>query len=610
MLRDSLRRIIPRKRRRKVVKDRRVLSGSSTITITIIDVLSLVLFSGLAERIRKTFDLDRVIRSAGIPIHPLIYSARVATMLIASIIIGISIILVGVMIYINTPMIMLIFILAGVFTPVLVFSLSLLYPIARISSRRNTLEAELPFFVSYAAIMSRGNISLPKVLERFSEIKLFEGLRREARLFLREVKVFGRDPITALENLAAETPSPLFKDLLMGYVTVLRIGGDLTSYLESKADDLFTKFSERIKSIIERMGLIIEIYMILAVVLTLSLFVLFVSAGGLQILGVQGGISNMLIGAYLFIFLPLMSVITIFIVHYSQPKQVVILRKTFDGVIIGSILGVVSGLILLILTNGYLYLYGVINKVSALGVITSATIPLIVLSGVVWYYYRRETREAKGINEKTTYFLEDVSEARRTGLSPERAIIQAMRRDYGSLTPIVRRIGIALSIGMDVSTAIRSSLSEIKSRFVRIMFRFLIDSINVGGGSPDVMYSLAKFSRSLSELESRLRGSLRSYVIMPYIAAVLLSISSILFLTMLLQAPISTGGVQTKIDPSALYNFIILLSIGISVNSWIMGLVAGKISELSLGEGFKHGFILLIISLIIQIIMISFYVNI
>ncbi|MEZ0290822.1 MAG: type II secretion system F family protein [Sulfolobales archaeon] len=607
MLRVMMRKILKRERRETIDRESR---RGSVERVIILDFISLLLFSSLAERIRRTFELDRVLKESGVAIHPMIYAARIVSLLIFSVIIGISLILIGLIAYATVLHVLITLVLIGILTPISIFSLSLLYPIARISSRRNTIEAELPFFVAYSAIMSRGNISLPKVLERFAEIRLFEGLRREARFFLRELKIFGRDPLTSLEALASYTPSSLFKDLLLGYVTISRIGGDLTSYLESKSEELFTKFNEKIKSLIERMGLIMEIYMILAVVLTLSLFVLFVSAGGLQILGVQGGISNMIMGFYLFIFLPLMSLITIVIVHYSQPKQLVILRKTIEAVFIGLILGVLTGLVILILSKGYLYMYGVVNKLSAIGVISATTVPFAVFSGIVWYSYRRESREARGVNEKMTLFLEDVSEARRTGLSPERSIIQTIRKDYGPLTPIVRRIGVALSIGMDITTSIRKSLREVKSRFVRIMFVFLLDSIRVGGGSPEVLYSLARFSRTLAELESRLRGSLKSYVMMPYISAALLSISSILFLVMLLQTPATGTIAQVSIDPVALYNFIILLSIGITINSWFMGLVAGKISELSIGEGLKHGLILTITSLLIQLIMILIYVNI
>lgn len=582
---------------------------TSLTPLMIIDFISLLLFSSLADRIRRTFDLDRVIREAGLNIHPHIYAARVSLLLILSTMIGITVIVSSILFFQGLLIIQIIMMLIGIFTPATVLALSLLYPLSMRSSRRNSVDSELPFFVSYASFMARGNISLVKVFERFAEMPLFYGMRREARHFLREIRVFGKDPVLALETVAEETPSEDFKDLIMGYTTMLRIGGDLVRYLESKADEMFAKMSEKIKSLIERMGLIIEIYMILSVVTTLSLFVLFISAGGLSIIGAQGGLSNFFIGLYIYLILPIMSIMTIIVAHYSQPRQKVFLRKTVDMIFPGLLISVVLGVLMLIFSGGYRFIAGVIDKYTTIGLLISINTPFIFFSGFIWYHYRKETRTFRGINQKIASFLEDVSEARKTGLSPERSIIQTMKRDYGPLSKVVRRIGVAVSLGIDIEAAVKRGVRELRNWFARVMFRFLIDSIKVGGGSPEVLYSLAKYARALAEMESRLRISLRTYVMMPYIAAILLSISSIIFLTMILQTPTILGqGSTVKIDPAAVYSFVALLSIGININSWIMGLVAGKIAELSIGEGLKHSLILILTSLLSQIILIILYI--
>jgi flagellar protein FlaJ len=215
---------------------------------------------------------------------------------------------------------------------------------------------------------------------------------------------------------------------------MLRIGGDLVRYLETKADEMFAKMSEKIKSLIERMGLIIEIYMILSVVTTLSLFVLFISAGGLSIIGAQGGLSNFFIGLYIYLILPIMSIMTIIVAHYSQPRQKVFLRKTVDMIFPGLLISVVLGVLTLIFSGGYRFIAGVIDKYTTISLLISINTPFIFFSGFIWYHYRKETKTFRGINQKIASFLEDVSEARKTGLSPERSIIQTMKRDYGPLS--------------------------------------------------------------------------------------------------------------------------------------------------------------------------------
>ncbi len=606
---QSLRSLVQTIRRKAEVSGKISRKRSIVSRLQLVDFISLLLLEPLARKIMKTFELERVIKEASIGIHPLIYAARVAILLIFSIIVGVSLVLVGVYMYASVLPTLVIFIILGVATPIVTLAFLLLYPLSAASSRRHMTESELPFFAVYASFMARGNISLPKVFERFAELPLFRGMRKESRIFIRELKIYGRDPVSALEAIASLNPSPLFRDFIMGYTTILRIGGDVVGYLESKTEELFAKIAERIKSIIERMGLIVEIYMIISVVTSLSLFVLFVSAGGLEILGTRGGISNLFIGAYLYVALPLMSVITIFFAHQSLPKQPVYLKRTYSYLPYIIILSILSGFLSFIVLGGYQYIYGVISKHSALGLISSISIALLIFSGATYVIYRKDVKTLKGINEKITLFLEDVSETRKVGLSPEKAIIQTIKKDYGPLTPVIRRIGVALSLGIDLETAVRKSVVEIRNWFARVMFRFLIDSIKVGGGSPEVLYSLARYSKSLAELESKLRTSLRTYVMLPYIASIMLAVSSIMFLMMILQAPTALGSTQKRIEPEAVYSFITFLSIGIIINTWIMGFVAGNTAEMSLGEGLKHSFLLTLVSLLTIVISMLIYVN-
>ena len=578
--------------------------------LLIIDFIALLLLEPLADRIRRAFELDRVIREAGLSIHPMIYSARVSAILVFSIILGISMISLGVTLYASSIMILSILVTTGILLPIIVLAILLLIPISMVSSRRHSIESELPFFAAYASFMARGSISLARVFERFSIMPLFRGMMREARLFLRETRIFGRDPLSALEKIASTNPSAVFRDFIMGYTTILRVGGDVVQYLESKTEELFTRTSEKIKSVIERMSLIVEIYMIISVVTTLSLFVLFVSAGGLQIMGIQGGVSSMFMGFYMFLILPLMSIFTIIFAHYSLPRQPVSLRKTFENLVYTVSISAFSGIATLILLRGYLYLFGVIDKTSTIGLLATIGTPLVIFSLTTYMSYRRDIKTIKELNEKLTSFLEDISEARKVGLSPERAIIQTIKRDYGQLSPIIRRIAVALSVGIDLEKAIKSNISQIKSWFGRVMFRFLIDSIRVGGGSPEVLYSLARYSKALAELEKKLRTSLRTYLMLPYIAAIMLSISSTMFLMMILQAPSLSTQSSSKIDPATVYSFITMLGVGIIINSWIMGFVAGKTAEMSLGEGLKHSAILALFSLISLVTIIMIYVNI
>jgi flagellar protein FlaJ len=81
---------------------------------------------------------------------------------------------------------------------------------------------------------------------------------------------------------------------------------------------------------------------------------------------------------------------------------------------------------------------------------------------------------------------------------------------------------------------------------------------------------------------------------MPYIGAILFMIISTIYLSLVIAQPIPIIG--GKIDIAAIHRLSLIAGITSIVNSWIMGIVAGKISGLNIGEGFKHATLLTIIA--------------
>jgi len=216
---------------------------------------------------------------------------------------------------------------------------------------------------------------------------------------------------------------------------------------------------------------------------------------------------------------------------------------------------------------------------------------LLVVFVPAWISHTREMRGSKGLVNATADFLRDLSEARKTGLSPEKCIISLANRDYGNLTPIVSKAAVALASGMSLEASLRRVLKRVREWFVITIFRFLADSIVVGGGSPEIIDALSSFTQDLAEAEVEMRRKLRAYVVMPYFGTMLLAASPIIIINLLLQS-------SKNVTPNDLAPLIMVLSAGTLINAVIMGLVAGKVSELSIAAGFKHAAIMVVLSTI------------
>jgi flagellar protein FlaJ len=121
----------------------------------------------------------------------------------------------------------------------------------------------------------------------------------------------------------------------------------------------------------------------------------------------------------------------------------------------------------------------------------------------------------------------------------------------------------------------------------------LVEAIDVGGGTIAMVESLAKFNMMTREVENEKKASLRPYVLVPYFAAVLLVATTLMMLTF---TDITTGvGGPIQRDLSPIKT---LFTTSLMIHCYLIGLVAGKISEESIAAGFKHATLLVIIAII------------
>ncbi len=558
-----------------------------------LDFLFILLFDGIAKRIVRSFELDKAIASAMIRTHPLVYGARSIGYTVIAILVGAALIGIGIAIRANLAAFASL-LLAGILLPMVVFTTFIAYPVIKRRSRKSLVESEMQFLASYVSIMARGGVSMARAMEVFRRSSLFPGLRMEAQELFRRIGLFGRDPLTALEEIASYHPSQVFKEFVLGYVVTLRSGGDVVHYLETKVEDFFRRQGEAIRQMIQKLGMYIEIYMIVAVVGGISLFVLFTSAGGVRSGGLAGGYDPIILMLFNFLGLPLFSAAIIYAAHVAQPRWGMEGRDITYTALFSAVIAPLSYLTAVIVTGGYLVFSGIFTRQSVLGQVAGISAALLTISIPAWMTYRRATKGVRTLEKQAALYIEDVSELRKTGLSPERSLIEASKRDHGPLNPIVRRLAVALEMGFDIEEAVRRSIHGIRSWLLRVMFRFVVDSIKVGGGSPEVFYLLARYSASISEAYERLKAGLRIYIMMPYIGAIFFMVTSIVYLSLVIASPIPAIG--SRIDVSSIHRLSLIASIASIVNSWIMGLVAGKISGLSMGEGFKHASIITILA--------------
>lgn len=542
-----------------------------------LESLSFHLFNGVAPRVMRHLpSVKNMLEKARIKIYPQTYVSLM--LLIATLTIPISIIsAVLVAVFGLLPIICLIPF------PLYIIGGFILIPMSKASDRSSGLEREMPFAAAYISVMASGGIAPYSSFKRLSEIELMPAMQNEAREITKDVEVFGVDPLSALESAAKKNPLDVFRDFLSGYASTVIIGGDIGHFLERKAEDIFKTRALRVKAAAERLGMLLETFIIVMVMMSLCFYILF-SVDAIYSVG-TGLYSGIIL--YTYLFTPLLSALFVYLAHSMQPKTPVTDMRPYK------VFGVCT-----IIAIGMFFLL----QFLAIDLPLAAAITLFVSTAPAAFVQMKLAKQKNGLESGINSFLRDLTEVRKTGLSPEKCIESLSNRDYGIFTKELRKISSEISWGIPVKKVIGDFLKRTKSWMSQIVMFLLVETIDVGGGTIPMIESLARFNNLTQEVEKEKRLQTRPYIFMPYLAAILLVATTIMMMSF------TTGTLTVSVPGATLPNrdFSLMKTIfltSVIFHSYLIGIVAGKISDESIAAGFKHAAILVVISALAAEIM-------
>ena len=460
-------------------------------------------------------------------------------------------------------------------------------PMSMASDRGNNLEMEMPFAATYITVMASGGIPPYLSFKRLSNVELMPAMSKEAREIIKDVEILGMDPLTALESAAKKNPLDIFRDFVAGYASSVIIGGDVSHYLETKSQDIFKTRSARVKVAADRLGMLLETFIIVMVLMSLCFYILF----SVESIYSTGGSSFTTMLMYTYVFTPMLSVVFIYLAHSMQPKTPITDWTPYKVLGLSSLVAIP----IVLLLNGF---FGIIQTPldwlkDIVDLPTTVAISLFICTAPAALVYGKLSRKRSSTESGIASFLRDLTETRKTGLSPEKCIESLSKRDYGAFSPELRRITSQISWGVSVRRVFMDFVTRTKSWLSQIVIFLLVETIDVGGGTIAMIESLARFNAMTQEVEKEKKMSVRPYIMIPYFAAVMLVATTIMTLTFTAKT-LEVGGV-IAFDLEFLK--MIFTTSGI-IHCFLIGLVAGKISEESLAAGFKHSAILVIIALV------------
>ncbi len=203
----------------------------------------------------------------------------------------------------------------------IIFTLGYIYPFQRVTTKRQSINTNLPFAINHMAAIASSGVPPEKAFEMMAQFKEYGAVSTESRNLVRQINVFGKDILNAIRFTAARTPSKELKELLYGILSIIETGGNMKDYLNEMAQLALFNYQLARKKYIETLSTYADIYT--AILIAAPLFLVSILAVMNIVPGSDlGGLTIeefMKIGVYVVI--PGLNIGFLLFISYTQPEM-------------------------------------------------------------------------------------------------------------------------------------------------------------------------------------------------------------------------------------------------------------------------------------------------
>ncbi|MBI2084664.1 MAG: type II secretion system F family protein [Candidatus Aenigmarchaeota archaeon] len=252
----------------------------------------------------------------------------------------------------------------------------------------------------------------------------------------------------------------------------------------------------------------------------------------------------------------------------------------------------------------YFYLTKVTDFASSLYIAFAVVIasPLVAIK-----YF--ENRKIKQIEQNFPVFLQDFVETIRGGMTVPQAFKAISNNEYGSLTPLVKKMSAQLDWGIPVEIVLRNFAKATSSKIISRVVSTVMESHKFGGKLTDTFEALSKTAIEVERLRAERRLFLNSQIVTGYIIyfvflAVIIGLEKYLVpsLGQVPQTTLTAVG-NTVNQANIAQEYKELFRNLIVMQGLFAGLTVGKMAEGALVSGVKHSIFMTVVGITVFLIL-------
>lgn len=506
----------------------------------------------------------------------------------------------------------------GIIAYSLVNNLILSYPSIVAKRREGEIEMYLPHSINMMLCMSSGGITTYEIIKSLAESnEMFGELSREFATMIKMSEFFDEDLITSIKYVRDTTPSSKLSSFLDDFIFMIKGGGSISSFLESKSKEYIERQEVEFSSYLDFLSVMAEVYVAAFILLPLFLLIMLVV---MQISG------EFMLESYKIMILTLLPVSTLVFVYIIKSAfPIPQIRTQLEGELRKDELGApveqkesdfkinnmerrlrkIKYYLLLPFSKWAIYtapfrffifyicVFALIVFAVSLSflsfdkvmiVSTSAfIIPLLVLIEI-------RGRVIGQIEKRIPDMFRELAILNEAGLNIIEALKVLTSVEFGIMSREISLLRGDIEWGDSVTRAFKKMERRIKSDIISKVVPVSVRAIEASPSFKDAFLTVSGFANSEIRFKEKIRSDMFTYLVIIYFSFMVFLVIVYVLINDVLYG---FGEATSLTNIAQIKETSLQISIAVGLFS---GLVAGVISSGKVTAGFKHSYIFLIVA--------------
>lgn len=517
------------------------------------------------------------------------------------------------------------------------YGLFLLLPAFQAGERKQSIDKNLPYAVTFMYALSRGGMNVIEILRSLAKSEnTYEDTSREIDVVLRDMDYFGSDLKSALHNLCEITPSEKLKDLMYNLLTVIDSGGNIAVYFKDKSEQYLNSAKVEQKGFLETLGLIAESYVTAFVAGPLFIIILGV------MMAVMSHGSNVMIYAIIYAVIPIGSLMFVVMVSIITPGSAgeapLLPTESYVGEIVvpeteekNKFLNFIHSrdnikfkkILLdplkpfkekpaytLLITAPIALIYLTITIIGGLrspNIVDYVDDPvvysfyIIAIPLLIFHEFKKGWEEK--IQSQFPDFLKKLASTNETGMTLRDSIKLMTHTDMG-MGKEIKKIYNDINWALTINEALRRFANRVRTHVVARSITLVTKANESSGDIGEVLNVAARDAAAEQELKNERKVSMFIYIIIIYMSFIIfigiIYVISSTFLEQMVKAGerVTSSGsraIAMSLTREGLADYNRIFFHGALIQGLCSGLIAGVMGEGSVLSGLKHSVIMVTI---------------